>query len=55
MSMMNTPGPGSRSGGENDVYTVLVLIAFLFVLIATIFVAYKAQSLFGTILPPGGS
>jgi hypothetical protein len=49
-------GPG-RSGpaAENDIYTVLVLVAFLFVLVATIYVAYRAQTMFGSVLPPGGS
>ena len=56
MSQMSTPGSGlARPSGENDVYTALILVAFLFVLIATIYVGYKAQMLFGTLLPPGGS
>jgi hypothetical protein len=50
------PGPGSaRGGGDNDVYTGLIVIAFLFVLTATIYVGYRAQTLFGMLLPPGGS
>lgn len=57
MSMMNTPGPlsGPRATNESDIYTVLVLVAFLFVLAATVYVGYRAQTLFGTLLPPGGS
>jgi len=52
---MSTAGTGaSRGGAENDVYTALILIAFLFVLVATIYIGYRAQTLFGTLLPPGG-
>lgn len=56
MSQMSTPAAGfSRPSGENDVYTALVVVAFLFVLTATGFVGYKAMMLFGAVLPPGGS
>ena len=56
MSQISTTGSGaSRVSGENDIYTVLMLVAFLFVLTATIYVGFKAQLLFGTLLPPGGS
>lgn len=49
-------GPPGRTGprAENDVYTALLVVAFLFALTATIFVIYKAQALFGTVLPPPG-
>ena len=46
---------GQRPAAENDVYTVLMLIAFLFTLAATIYLVVRAMSLFGTVLPPGGS
>jgi len=55
---MSTGPSGSgavRPGAENDVYTALVVVSFLFVLIATIYVGYRAVTLFGTLLPPGGS
>lgn len=55
MSTIGSPGPGSVRPGESDVYTVLIFVAFLFVLTATIFVGYRAQTLFGALLPPGGS
>ncbi len=55
MSQLGSMGSGQRAAGENDVYTALAFVAFLFVLTATIFVGYKAQTLFGTLLPPGGS
>jgi hypothetical protein len=55
MTSMNT-GPGfSRPGGENDVYTVLLLVAFLFLLVATVYVAYRAVTLLGGLLPAGGA
>jgi len=56
MSTISTAGPGlSRPSAENDVYTALIVVAFLFVLTATIYVGYRAQTLFDTLLPPGGS
>lgn len=55
MSTMGSPGPSGSRAGESDVYTVLMMVAFLFVLTATVFVGYRAQTLFGTLLPPGGS
>lgn len=57
MAALNTSGSGRGAGppAENDIYTMLMVIAFGFVLVATIFVAYKSQSLFGSLLPPGGS
>ena len=53
-----TSSGAARSSGvraENDVYTVMMLISFLFVLSATIYVAVKATTLFGGLLPKGGS
>jgi len=55
MSQMSTGGGVARPSAENDVYTALTVVAFLFVLIATIYVGYRALALFGTLLPPGGS
>lgn len=56
MSRITTPGSGApRAGGENDIYTALMVVAFLFVLLATIYVGFRALTLFGTLFPPGGS
>jgi hypothetical protein len=56
MAQASTPGSGlSRPSADNDVYTALIVVAFLFVLTATIYVGYRAQTLFDTLLPPGGS
>lgn len=56
MSSMNTPGMGGpRPAADNDIYTALQLIGFLFVLTAVIYVAYRMASLFGNVIPPGGS
>ena len=50
-----TPGTGRSSrGAENDIYTALSCVAFLFLLVATIYVSYRALTLFGGLLPPGG-
>lgn len=43
-----------RPDAESDVYTALLLVALLFILAGTAYVGYKAQTLFGTIIPPGG-
>ena len=56
MSTMNTPGMGGAPrSSDNDVYTVLALVATLFVLVATIYIGYRSMSLCGTLLPAGGS
>lgn len=57
MSQLSTPGSGfsSRTAADNNVYTALSLISFLMVLVAIIYVGFRAQTLFGTLLPPGGS
>lgn len=57
MTQLSTPGSGysSRAAAENNIYTALIMVAFLVVLVATIFVGYRALTLFGTLLPPGGS
>jgi len=58
MAKANIAGPGrpaARLEPESDIYTVLMAVAFLFVLVATTYVGYRAISLFGTLLPPPGS
>ena len=55
MSQMGAPGSGHSGNAEHDVYTALTVVAFLFVLLATIFVGYQSLTLFGTLLPPGGA
>lgn len=51
------PGPGrtSRPSAENDIYTALLCVAFLFLLVASVYVGYRAVALFGGLLPPGGA
>ena len=44
-----------RPVAENDIYTGLLFVALLFVVFATIFVGFKAVTLFGGLLPPGGA
>lgn len=55
MSMMSGPGGPQRATGENDIYTALAAVGFLFILTATIYVGYRAFDLFGNLLPVGGS
>ncbi|MFO0838200.1 MAG: hypothetical protein U1D55_06700 [Phycisphaerae bacterium] len=54
MSMMSS-GPGAGRSAENDIYTALMVIAFLFTLAALVYLIYRTNSLFGGLLPPGGS
>ncbi|MBW7905213.1 MAG: hypothetical protein LC135_05770 [Phycisphaerae bacterium] len=49
------PISGQRPAGESDIYTVLALIGTISILVATIYVGYMAQTLYGTLIPPGGS
>ncbi len=49
------PGRSPRPRADNDVYTALMFVAFLFMLAATAYVGYRAQTLFNTLMPPGGS
>lgn len=49
------PARTSRPAADNDVYTALMVVAFLFVLAATLYVGTRAMILFGSLLPPPGS
>lgn len=57
MTTLGTPGPGrgARPAPENDIYTALMVVAFLFVLAAAVYLGYRAEQLLGTLLPAGGS
>jgi len=47
-------GVSAPSKPENDVYTIMLAIAVLFLLIATVFISLRSQQFFGTWLPFGG-
>ena len=50
-----TPGPRvTRPSAEPDVYAVLLLISALFLLVALIYVGYRAATQLGGLLPPPG-
>lgn len=57
MSMMPGTGLGGRPApaSDNDIYTVLAAVAFLFVLTAVIYVGVRAATLFGSPIPAGGA
>lgn len=55
MSTLGAGPRGSRPRAENDIYSALMLVAFLFMLAATVYLGYRATALFGSLLPPGGS
>lgn len=48
-------GSGRPSQSDNDIYTVLALLGFLAGLIALFYVIYRAGTLFGSVIAPGGS
>lgn len=55
MTQFNAPGPArSRPDADSDIYTVLLIIAALALLVSAIYVGYRAYTLFGSLLPPGG-
>lgn len=43
---------GTEFKPESDVYTMLLMIATLFVLVATVFLCIRSNELFGSWLPP---
>ncbi|MFH0981510.1 MAG: hypothetical protein V2A79_08225 [Planctomycetota bacterium] len=49
---MSEGGPTPTSP-QSDVYTILVIIATLFLVVATVFISVQAQQLFGRWLPLG--
>ncbi|MBK9119692.1 MAG: hypothetical protein IPM18_08840 [Phycisphaerales bacterium] len=55
MTSMNTGPRPARPVGESDVYTGLLVVSFLAMLAATIYVAYRAATALGGLLPPGGA
>ncbi len=52
---MSTGPRITRPKGEHDIYTALLMVAFVALLLATIYVSYRAVTMFGGLLPPGGS
>lgn len=47
--------PNRAPAADNDIYTALTVVGFLFVLTATIYVGYRSMELFGTVIPPAGA
>lgn len=45
---------GSAPNAESDIYTILLAIAVVFMLIATVFMSIRSQQFFGDWLPLGG-
>jgi hypothetical protein len=54
MTSFSTGPKAPKAAAESDVYTALLCVAFLALLAATIYVGYRAMTLFGGLLPPGG-
>jgi len=46
-ALLGRTGQGPAGGTNNDIYTVLLIIATVFVLIATVLVAYQFGSYYG--------
>lgn len=55
MSQLNTGGARpNRPAAESDIYTALSAISALALLLATIYVGYRANLAFGSLLPIAG-
>lgn len=54
MSTIGT-GPGRVRAADDDIYTIMIVIAMLFLLVAMLYVGYRTVSLYGSLIPPGGS
>ncbi len=54
MTQLSTGSPASRSRPGLDIYGVLLIIATVFVLAATVFVFVQSQRLLGSPLPIPG-
>jgi len=48
------PGPVVRRRAQNDIYTVLLAIAGVFLAGAVAFIAWRLLDLYGTVFPPAG-
>jgi hypothetical protein len=44
---------GTPTSPQSDVYTILLIVATAFLVVATVFVSVRAQQLFGHWLPLG--
>lgn len=56
--MSTGPGLGRAArpdAADSDIYTVLLVLAFLALLLATVYVGYRAVTMLGGLLPPGGA
>jgi hypothetical protein len=54
MSTLST-GPRTVRPADNDIYTLLLIISALFLVVAAIYVGYRAVTMFGGLLPPAGA
>lgn len=48
------PGSQARRRPQNDIYTVLLIIAGTFLVGAVAFIIYRLLDLYGTVFPPAG-
>lgn len=53
MTQMTT-GPTAEGPARNDLYTLLIIVAAVFVWIAAIWAIVRDIQLFGSVLPPAG-
>ncbi len=52
--MADTSQPGKiRVSAPTSIYTVMVIVATLFMIVGTVFLAWKSNELFGNWLPTG--
>ena len=48
------PTPGPRVQAQNDLYTLMLIIAAGLLLIGIVYLAFKCQSMFGSVWPAAG-
>lgn len=46
--------PGSRSNAQDDLYTVLLIVATFILFIGIVYMSVRTVNLFGSIFPPAG-
>ena len=52
--MAQQGGTGPKVTPQNDLYTVLLIIAAALLLIGSVYLAVRASQLFGAVWPPAG-
>jgi hypothetical protein len=52
--MPPTPSPGPRYAAQDDLYTVLLIVASSLLFIGIVYICVRTTMLFGSLFPPAG-